>query len=300
MTLKKLNTNKKKSLKNRFFEGGYLSTNELSHIGSISYPVMRILKNDLMLSNYGSSYKTTGGGKIKNTHTFIQKGMNYLDHYVNNKVSYNNMVQDMGNYWLKKKKKDISKKDVHSILSQLFHSNYKQSNKHIFIKRGGSKILIPPGWLDNNTSSCPKNRQLSNQYSINNTFTNKKMSCLEGGSSNAWNQDSSGTKYRVDGDSTWFGTGIPPNTSQYIRDKMTGVSTLFKPPSSSITNLQSQNFCSTNNCYVTPSYGNIINPDIQVKNIDLQNNPGVVYSSELSNPPMGNTEYSMKIRNQRA
>lgn len=186
----------------------------------IETPILQTIQNNFIVSNYGSSYLTTGGGQKQMNETknnffdsFFSNSLKKINNYLQEKVSYNNLISNVKTFWNKNNKTSnykLDNKNTKHIINDLVKSNYSiQQKKNIkgkTVKRqnikspykfsvnkiGGSKTLLPLKWFDNyhsdanNLSSnsnnlnrnCPQNLTLPSYYKENITVKNSNKSCL--------------------------------------------------------------------------------------------------------------------------
>lgn len=344
MTAKNLSSNsfKKNSLsrrkKNLF--GGSIASDLVNQLASnnqcqtLPESVMNVLNKDFIISNYGSSYKTTGGGKSlkknkpKFNENFISKTLDNIKSYLENKLSMNNMVTNMKSYWNNNVNFKLSTKNAKTIASDLFNSNYsveaQNKNKVKVTKKGGARTVLPRRWFDpdyqdtymtsnitsgeNQPANCPMGRSLPSNYEASNYYPYYKKSCMTGGRNNLqWDQDNYG-KTRTDGDSNKMGANIPEGIPQKIQNQMNGVSTMFSPGRGSINVSEAQYFCNSTNCAPVNNDFRVDNTPVEVTNINTDSQysfempftSGVVYPSSVANPIGNFGTHGLPIPNQRA
>jgi len=261
--------------------------------------------------------------------SFFSKSLKKINNYFQEKVSYNDLITKVKTDWNKNNKKNnykLDNKNTKHIINDLVKSNYsihqkqhmkgktlrrnsiKGSQKFRVNKIGGSKTMLPLKWFDNyyadanhlsSNKNCPQSATLPSYYETNTTIKNTNKSCsnkspLNGGGGNGyhsldWTQDTSGTGYRTNGDSTWMGSNIPGNINQSYNNLMNGKTSIFTQPESSILNSNAQYQCTTNNCNIT-YLKPIENPKIEVLNIDSNSKyslsdttSGYIYPSSMIN-----------------
>jgi hypothetical protein len=279
--------------------------------------ILKTIQTNFTVLNYGSSFATTGGGGLKKTNniknnfydSFFSNSMKTINNYFKEKISYNNLISNIKHFWNNNKNKNtnlrLNNKNSKNIINNLVTSNYSIDRKNNINedrfninKIGGSKTILPLKWFDNNLNNlninCPKSVSLPSYYENNNKIKVPEKSCtetnLQGGSINLdWTQDTSGTGYRTNGDSSWMGSNIPENINQTYNNIMNGKTTIFNQPESSILNSKAQYNCQSNNCnisYLKP----LINEPIQVVNIDSNSKysladttRGYIYPNSLIN-----------------
>ena len=295
--------------------------------------VLNVLQKDFIVSNYGSSYKTTGGGKKglsqKKKTSFndnlISKTLTNIKQFFENKVSMSNMVGSLKNYWNKNVNFKLSTKSARTIISNLFNSNYQavpvSKNSVQLIKKGGARTVLPMRWFNpnypdtyitqkSNCGSCPSGKTLPSNYENLNSYPYYNRSCLVGGNRQPlkWTQDTNGTGYRVDGDSVWMGSSNPQNISQKFKNEMNGVTTMFQPSRGSVTVSEAQYKCNSTNCAPEPNTFMVTNPPVEVNNInteskyslDMPFTSGVLWPKRIAEPIGNFGNHGLRIPNQRA
>ena len=343
MTTKKLypNSSNKKSFskKEKSLFGGSISSDLVNQLSSVnqcqSLPenILNVLNKDFVIANYGTSYNTTGGGKNnqkrqKFNESFIHRTLNNIKSFLQNKLSMNNMISNMKNYWNRNINFKLSSDNAKTIANNLFNSNYRvvsqNKNKVKVIKKGGARTVLPRKWFDpdyqdtymnsNLTGEkiqkvdCPTGRTLPSSYDSNNYYPYYKKSCMAGGRNNLlWNQDNYGNT-RTDGDSNKMGANIPPGLPQKIQNEMNGVTTMFTPGRGSLNVSEAQYFCNSTNCAPRSNDYRVDNTRIDVKNIntdskyslDMPFTSGVVFPKRIAEPVGDFGSFGLPIPNQRA
>lgn len=295
--------------------------------------VLNVLQKDFIVSNYGSSFKTTGGG-IKNlsqkkktafNENFISKTLINIKQLFKNNLSMSDAIGNLKNYWNKNVNFKLSTRNAKTIISNLFNSNYRtipiNENKVQLIKKGGARTVLPLRWFNpnyqdtyitqkSNCGSCPTGKTLPANYENLNSYPYYSNSCMVGGYGEPlkWTQDSNGTGYRVDGDSVWMGSSNPQNTSQKFKNAMTGVSTMFQPSRGSVTVSEAQYKCNSTNCAPETNSFKVSNTPVEVNNIntdsqyslDMPFTSGVVWPQEVAEPIGNFGSHGLRIPNQRA
>lgn len=295
--------------------------------------VLNVLQKDFIISNYGSSFKTTGGGQkklsLKKKSSFnenlISKTLSNIKQFFQNKVSMTNMLSNIKNYWNKNINFKLSTKNARTIISNLFKSNYQTipiTKKSVqLIKKGGARTVLPMRWFNpnypdtyitqqSNCGNCPTAKTLPPYYENVNSYPYYNKSCMVGAGRPTlkWTQDTNGTGYRVDGDSVWMGSSNPENISQKFKNEMTGVTTMFKPSRGSVTVSEAQYMCNSTNCAPESNSFQVTNPTVQVSNIntdsayslDMPYTSGVVWPSDIANPTGDFSSQGLRVPNQRA
>lgn len=323
--------------KRKIFKGGSVASDLVNQLTSSSNcqklpsSVTNILTKDLIVPNYGTSYKTTGGGKKKTSKKFqrgfIQKTISNLKKYLENKQPFTTLVNNVKNYWNKNLNFKLSTENAKTIINNLFNSNFSvtSKNKKQFnvSKNGGARVVLPRRWFDpnyndtyvtqqSNCSNCPTARTLPANYESYNYYTHPNQSCLAGGGGyfNAKlnsTADTMGTGDRVRGDSTWMGSTNPENISQNYKNEMYGVTTTFKPGRGNITVSEAHNFCNSTNCAPEPRSSLLVNPNVTLKNINTDSlyspadfTTGVVWPRSVAQPIGDFGSSGLPIPNQRA
>lgn len=343
MSAKNLSSNslKKNSLskKKKTLSGGSVASDLVTQLVSTnkcqSLPenVLNVLNKDFIISNYGSSYKTTGGGKsIKKkqnfNESFINRTLNNIKSFLQNKLSMNNMMTNMKNYWNRNVNFKLSNKNAKTIVSNLFNSNYRvesqNKNKVNVIKKGGARTVLPLRWFkpdyqdtymtsnltggQNQQANCPTGRSLPSNYEASNYYPYYKKSCMTGGRNNLqWDQDNYGNT-RTDGDSNKMGANIPQGLPQKIQNEMNGVTTMFTPGRGSLNVSEAQYFCNSTNCAPQSNDFRVDNTPVDVRNIntdsqysiDMPFTSGVVYPRRIADPVGNFGGHGLPIPNQRA
>ena len=83
----------------------------------LSQNIKNILTKDFIIANYGSSFKTTGGGQ--------KFGVNFIQQIAGNlkkKMSVNKVLQRMRQNWDQHQKSKLSEKNSKRILNDLLHT----------------------------------------------------------------------------------------------------------------------------------------------------------------------------------
>lgn len=267
--------------------------------------IINILTKDFIISNYGSNFKTTGGGKNFSN--------NFISNIITNlkkKTSIDNVLNNMIADWNNNNKNKLTRKNSKIILNDFLNTNphlqKSQLNKY---KKGGARTVLPLKWFkpeynypytSENTNMegiiCPCPKTLPNAYNNINYYPYYRNSCtMKGGMANGkvtnadsirflpWNQDTTLTGTRVDGDSVPTGAHIPLSPIQRINNHLNGTDPIFAPNRSDITNLMgAQSFCGTGDCKADDGFsGEMINPTECVTNFDSS----ILNTSEMNDLP---------------
>lgn len=316
--------------KKKLLNGGSVASDLVNELVSPSVcdqlpkNVLKVLNKDFIISNYGSSYKTTGGGQIKKkkkafNENLISKTVSNIKNVLQKKISLNSVIDNIKSYWNKNVNFKLSTGNAKTIIKNLFNSNYKviskNKNKSQIVKTGGARTVLPRRWFDpnyqdtymtqqSNCNNCPTGKSLPASYDTTNYYPYYQKSCMVGGKSLPWDVGNDGS-YRVDGDSTKLGSYNPMSFSQKFKNEMNGVTTTFKPGRGSVTVSEANSFCNSTNCSPEPSNNTLHNPSITVKNInsDSQYNTeftsGLVFPRSIANPIGNFGSQGLPIRNQR-
>lgn len=271
----------------------------------LSQNIKNILTKDFVIANYGSSFKTTGGGK-KFGHNFIQQIAGDLK----KGLSTNKVLQKMRQTWDQNQKSKLSEKNSKRILNDLLQTNPKLK------QAGGGRVVLPISWFNPESqlnfqpvapgcpTNCPSSRQLPTTYT---NFLETKYpgkSCMTGGSGyNVEPNDFQATtflpfdrattskEFRVDGDSNAFGANIPINPMQKFTNWLSGKDPLFAPSRNDVTNPQDANlFCGNGQCNYSNNLPNqsLYNPKVIVNNFPANGDPttrkGTIWSASVANP----------------
>ncbi len=258
--------------------------------------VLDILTKDFVIANYGTSFKTTGGGK-----GFSLKFINNIISNLKHKLSIENILQKMRTEWNKNNNYKLNEKNSKNILNDLLVSNPSLQSSNISkVYQGGARTVLPLRWFrpdfnypntPQNTNmkglNCPCPRTLPEAYNNINFYPYYRNSCtmnMKGGQVNPkisnpsavrflpWNQDTNLTGFRITGDSIATGATIPISPIQRINNHLNGTDPIFAPNKGDITNTMGAQFqCENGNCSPDVGYmGNdkLINPSICVRNFD--------------------------------
>lgn len=284
--------------------------------------VTDVLTKDFIVANYGSNFKTTGGGENFSTN-FIQN----IVKNIHNNLTTDKILETMRSDWNKKNKNRLTNKNSKIILNDLLISNPPLQKKNNKKNTGGGRTVLPLKWFkpdynypytpentDMKGLNCPCPRTMPQAYNNINYYPYHRNSCtmnMKGGDAVVpssfdrkwrnlpWDQDTNITGYRVDGDSSMFGANIPRTPMQRLGNHLNGTDPIFAPNQSDVTVVDNSNmFCDKNNCSPDQGFsGKMANPTVCVKNFDssilsegpvsdvLQNStPGNSYSGPLWSP----------------
>ncbi len=257
--------------------------------------VLNTLTKDFVIANYGSNFKTTGGGKNFSIN-FIQSIVDNLE----KKIPTDNILKNMTTFWNKYNNNKLTNKNSKIILNDFLNTNpHLQKSFNNKFKKGGARTVLPLKWFKpeynypytaQNTNmegmNCPCPKSLPNAYNNINYYPYYRNSCtmnnMKGGTINAkvsnadsvrflpWNQDTTLTGYRIDGDSVPTGAHIPLTPIQRINNHLNGTDPIFAPNKSDITNLiGAQTFCDHGDCSADMGFTkDMINPNECVTNFD--------------------------------
>ena len=261
----------------------------------LSQNIKNILTKDFVVANYGSSFKTTGGGQ--------KFGVNFIQQIAGNlkkKMSVNKVLQRMRQNWDQHQKSKLSEKNSKRILNDLLHTNPKLK------QTGGGRVVLPMSWFNSGAcnfqsvesgcpTNCPSSKQLPPTY-IN--FSKTKYpgkSCMTGGSGYnvepndieairflPFNRDATDKTFRVDGDSNPLGANIPSGPIQKLTTWLSGEKPLFAPSRSDVTNPQDADlFCGNGQCNFSnnlPSQS-LLNPKVPVNNFPINGKPETIQAT---------------------
>lgn len=257
--------------------------------------IKSILAKDFVIANYGSSFKTSGGGQ--------KFGVGFIEQIAGNlkkKMSMKKVLQKMRQSWDQHQKTKLSDRNSKLILNDLLQSNPK-------IKQAGGRIVLPSSWFNprspinfqpvapGSPTNCPSPRQLPTTYTNFLETKYPERSCMTGGGGYnveandieatrflPFNRDATVKTFRVDGDSNPFGANIPINPMQKFTNWLSGAKPLFAPSRSDVTNLQDANlFCGDGQCNFSRNLPNqaLLNPKVPVDNFPANGQPNTIQAT---------------------
>ena len=263
------------------------------------------ITKDFIISNYGSGFKTSGGGQ--------KFGVNFIQQIAGDlkkKMSVKKVLQKMRQTWDQHQKTKLSDKNSKIILNDLLQANPKLK------QGGGGRVSLPIRWFKPQSQlnfqpvapgcpiNCPTSKQLPHGY--NNFLETKypERSCMTGGGSYSveandieatkflpYNRDSTDKTFRIDGDSNPFGANIPTNPMQKFTNWLSGTKPLFAPSQSDVTNPQDANlFCGNGQCNFNNNLPDqsLVNPKVPVNNFPMNGDPSItnatIWPDSVANP----------------
>ena len=253
------------------------------------YPdaVRSVMAKDFVVKNYGSSYKTTGGGNVtkkKNNlkgNWFTNKFIPQISLKIFKGSSNKQVLNEMKNLWEKNNNKKLSDKSATNMLNELLSEN-KHLNKQMngggkSKKLKGGRVLLPMKWFNPEyrgtyiservpgvTYSCADNKLVAKSFPSMKAGKKQSRKNKKGGggsgygdaTSNGAPASSTGEMRGWAGDSVLTGANVPQNGLQKLSNFYRGESTLFAPSRSDPANASGLEVkCNSTDCSAISSVG---------------------------------------------